>query len=112
MNPWREMSSEDGRAMDERKDRGAASRQVALKRELLWALIEPNLPDDLSTPVLDLGGTLKHPDVGGLSHWASISSSSRAASLHSRARPTRRASVRASRRCKHSAFSAASGTVG
>jgi ubiquinone/menaquinone biosynthesis C-methylase UbiE len=29
---------------------------VALERELLWALIEPHLPSDPSTPVLDLGG--------------------------------------------------------
>jgi SAM-dependent methyltransferase len=55
-NPWKDMTCADGLAMDERKERGPVARQVALKRELLWRMIEPRLPNDHATPILDLGG--------------------------------------------------------
>ena len=51
-NPWKNMTVEDGRAMDERQDRV----QVKLKRVILWDLIKAHLPEDRSAPVLDLGG--------------------------------------------------------
>jgi len=50
-NPWQQMTSEEGRAMDERKER-----TFQISRELLWETIQHHLPDDRSLPVLDLGG--------------------------------------------------------
>jgi SAM-dependent methyltransferase len=50
------MTKQDGQAMDDRKEKGPARFQVALKRELIWRLIQPHLPKDRATPVLDLGG--------------------------------------------------------
>jgi SAM-dependent methyltransferase len=55
-NPWTDMTCTDGRAMDERKESGPVRHQVALKRELIWRMIEPRLPKDATTAVLDLGG--------------------------------------------------------
>jgi SAM-dependent methyltransferase len=45
------MTSEEGFAMDRRKDRAPQ-----INRALLWEIIERHLPDDRSAPILDLGG--------------------------------------------------------
>ncbi len=51
-NPWQKMTTEDGRAMDERQDRA----QVRVKHTVLWDLIQTHLPEDRASPILDLGG--------------------------------------------------------
>lgn len=55
-NPWQAMTQQDGRTMDDRKDKGQVRLQVALKRELIWRMIRPHLPKDRRTQILDLGG--------------------------------------------------------
>jgi ubiquinone/menaquinone biosynthesis C-methylase UbiE len=42
--------------MDDRKEKGPVRFQVALKRDLIWRLIQPYLPKNRSTSILDLGG--------------------------------------------------------
>lgn len=56
MTSWRDMSLEDARAYDERKESGAFRQHVQVKRRILWNLISEYLPDNRSAPILDLGG--------------------------------------------------------
>ena len=56
-NLWVTETLEEARAYDARKESGPFRFSVALKRALLWRLIEPRLPPpDRETPILDLGG--------------------------------------------------------
>ncbi len=56
-NLWATETPEDARAYDARKDSGRFRFSVAVKRAVLWRLIEPRLPSpDRETPILDLGG--------------------------------------------------------
>lgn len=55
-NPWQQMSLEEARAYDERKETGPRRIEVAAKRRVLWDLIRQHLPRDGSVPILDLGG--------------------------------------------------------
>ena len=50
------MTLEDARAYDARKENGPYSKDVALKRAILWNVIKRYLPQDQSLPILDLGG--------------------------------------------------------
>lgn len=54
MTSWRDMSLEDARAYDERKESGSFRHQIKVKRRILWDLIGEYLPEDGS--ILDLGG--------------------------------------------------------
>lgn len=56
MTSWQDMSLEDARAYDERKESGSFRHHVQVKRRILWDLISEYLPDDRSAPILDLGG--------------------------------------------------------
>jgi ubiquinone/menaquinone biosynthesis C-methylase UbiE len=55
-NSWQRMNIEEARAYDKRKECGPLSSQIAVKRKLLLETIIGNIPHDLTTPVLDLGG--------------------------------------------------------
>lgn len=50
-NPWQIMTRGDGQAMDERKEKGSARFQAALKRELIWRLIRAHLPEGVAKAV-------------------------------------------------------------
>lgn len=55
-NPWELMTNEEGRAMDERKDGGPGRHRTAVCRETMWRIIQRHLPEDPSSPILDLAG--------------------------------------------------------
>ena len=55
-NPWKDMTIEDGRAMDQRKEQGSYRFSTQVIREALWNIIQEYLPKDRSSPILDLGG--------------------------------------------------------
>lgn len=55
-NPWKNMTLEDARAYDERKETGPRRAEITVKRRILWNLIKKYLPTDRSVPILDLGG--------------------------------------------------------
>lgn len=50
-NPWKMMTTDEGRAMDKRKERGPNRFQIAIKRRLLWDMIREHLPADRSAPI-------------------------------------------------------------
>lgn len=55
-NPWQQMTLENARAYDERKESGPSRNRIAVKRALIWRTLRPYLTEDKSQPILDLGG--------------------------------------------------------
>lgn len=55
-NPWKNMTLDEARAYDERKESGPYRHEVWIKRRIIWNLLKKHLPEDRSTPILDLGG--------------------------------------------------------
>lgn len=54
-NPWAQMTIDDARAYDHRKEHGPYRKEIATKRAILRRLIDAHLPKAPS-PILDLGG--------------------------------------------------------
>ena len=55
-NRWQSMSLASARAYDQRKEEGVNHAAIAIKRRVLWKLIQAHLPADPASPILDLGG--------------------------------------------------------
>lgn len=56
INPWKEFSADQAQQWQKSQLQGTEAFRLHLKRAALWDIIRTHLPDDLNSPIFDLGG--------------------------------------------------------